>query len=211
MAMFFLLGMAVKACRDLATMPAAGDPSTEPLDVCCLGKRVCHPRMGASGCRARDIWGCAVWSWKCSWLVLQLYFCKNCTLRHCILSLSSLKGAQAWDIIRPGSPSRDLLNGLEECTVKCLIPGPGLFRHFGMQKVSFQGPAEFSDIGECEKDQWEAGKNGLVSAAGLSIIGNGIFWWEAETKRLFSQCKPYNHTGLNGVKTRRQITHAWAL
>jgi hypothetical protein len=67
------------------------------------------------------------------------------------------------------------LNGLEECTVKCLIPGLGLFRHLGMQKVSFQGPAEFSDTGECEKDQWEAGKNGPISAAGLSIIGNGIF------------------------------------
>ncbi len=52
---FFLLGMAVKACRDLASLPAAGDPSTEPLDVCCLGKRVCHLRMGASGCRARYI------------------------------------------------------------------------------------------------------------------------------------------------------------
>jgi hypothetical protein len=32
------------------------------------------------------------------------------------------------------------------------------------------------------------GKNFLVSAAGFSILGNGIFWWKAETKRLFSQC-----------------------
>jgi hypothetical protein len=28
----------------------------------------------------------------------------------------------------------------------------------GIQKVSFQGPEEFSDIGECEKDLWVAGK-----------------------------------------------------
>ncbi len=47
----FLLGMAVKACRELATLPEVGDPSTEPVDVCCLGKRVCQSRMGASGCR----------------------------------------------------------------------------------------------------------------------------------------------------------------
>jgi hypothetical protein len=33
------------------------------------------------------------------------------------------------------------------------------------------------------------GKNFLVSAAGLSILGNGIFWWKAKTKRLFSQCR----------------------
>jgi hypothetical protein len=32
------------------------------------------------------------------------------------------------------------------------------------------------------------GKNFLVSAAGFSILGNGIFWWKAKTKRLFSQC-----------------------
>jgi hypothetical protein len=33
------------------------------------------------------------------------------------------------------------------------------------------------------------GKNFLVSAAGFSILGNGIFWWKAKTKRLFSQCR----------------------
>ncbi len=27
-----------------------------------------------------------------------------------------------------------------------------------MQKVFFQGPEEFSDLGECEKDLWVAGK-----------------------------------------------------
>jgi hypothetical protein len=32
------------------------------------------------------------------------------------------------------------------------------------------------------------GKNFLVSAAGFSILGNGIFWWKAKTKMLFSQC-----------------------
>jgi hypothetical protein len=36
------------------------------------------------------------------------------------------------------------------------------------------------------------GKNFLVSAAGLSILGNGIFWWKAKTKRLFSQCTSSN-------------------
>jgi hypothetical protein len=33
------------------------------------------------------------------------------------------------------------------------------------------------------------GKNFMVTAAGLSILGNGIFWWKAKTKRLFSQCR----------------------
>jgi hypothetical protein len=43
--------------------------------------------------------------------------------------------------------------------VKCLISGTRrLFLHLGMQKVSFQGPKEFSDMGECEKDLWVAGK-----------------------------------------------------
>jgi hypothetical protein len=38
---------------------------------------------------------------------------------------------------------------------KCHIPGTRrLFRHLGMQK----GPEEFSDMGECEKDLWVAGK-----------------------------------------------------
>jgi hypothetical protein len=32
------------------------------------------------------------------------------------------------------------------------------FLALGMQKVSFQGPEEFSDMGECEKDLWVAGK-----------------------------------------------------
>jgi hypothetical protein len=37
--------------------------------------------------------------------------------------------------------------------VKCLILGIGrLFWNLGMQKIAFQGPEEFSDIGECEKD-----------------------------------------------------------
>jgi hypothetical protein len=43
--------------------------------------------------------------------------------------------------------------------VKSLIPGTGrLFRHLGLQKVSFEGPEEFSDMGECEKDLWVAGR-----------------------------------------------------
>jgi hypothetical protein len=28
----------------------------------------------------------------------------------------------------------------------------------------------------------------LVSTAGFSVLNTGIFWWEAKTKRLFSQC-----------------------
>jgi hypothetical protein len=29
----------------------------------------------------------------------------------------------------------------------------------------------------------------LVSTAGISVLNAGIFWREAKTKRLFSQCK----------------------
>jgi hypothetical protein len=32
------------------------------------------------------------------------------------------------------------------------------FRHLGMQKVSFQGPEEFSDLEEWKKDLWVAEK-----------------------------------------------------
>ena len=44
--------------------------------------------------------------------------------------------------------------------IRCVrIPGTRrLFRHLGMQKVFFQGPEEISDMGECEKDLWVAGK-----------------------------------------------------
>jgi hypothetical protein len=43
--------------------------------------------------------------------------------------------------------------------VKCLIPETGrLFWHLRIQKVSFQGHEEFSDMGECENDLWVAGK-----------------------------------------------------
>ncbi len=31
----------------------------------------------------------------------------------------------------------------------------------------------------------------LVSTAGFSVINTGIFWREAKTKRLFSQCTAY--------------------
>jgi hypothetical protein len=34
-------------------------------------------------------------------------------------------------------------------------------------------------------------QNFLVSSAGFSILGNGIFWWKAKTKRLYSQCRIY--------------------
>jgi hypothetical protein len=45
---------------------------------------------------------------------------------------------------------------MAEC--KMSHPGTGrLFRNWEF-KVSFQGPEEFSDMGECEKDLWVAGK-----------------------------------------------------
>jgi hypothetical protein len=31
----------------------------------------------------------------------------------------------------------------------------------------------------------------LVLTAGFSFLNTGIFWWEAKTKRLFSQCTVY--------------------
>jgi hypothetical protein len=43
-----------------------------------------------------------------------------------------------------------------------------------MQKISFQGPEEFSDMGECKKTMG-GGKNVLLLTAGLSILGKGIF------------------------------------
>jgi hypothetical protein len=73
-------------------------------------------------------------------------------------------------------------------SIKCLIPGTGrLFRHLGMQKVSFQRPEKFLAMGNVNKILG-GGKNFLGSAAAFSILGNGIFWWKAKTKRLFSQC-----------------------
>jgi hypothetical protein len=32
----------------------------------------------------------------------------------------------------------------------------------------------------------------LVSTEGISVLNEGIFWREAKTKRLFSQCTQYN-------------------
>jgi hypothetical protein len=46
------------------------------------------------------------------------------------------------------------------------------FMHLGMQRFSFQGPKEFSDMRECEKDLWEKVP---LSTAVLSILGHGIF------------------------------------
>ncbi len=55
-------------------------------------------------------------------------------------------------------PSRDQIF-MAWRNVKCLIPGTGrLFQHLWTQKVSFQGPEKFSDMGECKKDIWVAGK-----------------------------------------------------
>jgi hypothetical protein len=52
------------------------------------------------------------------------------------------------------------------------------------------------------------GKNFLVSAAGFSILGNGIFWWKAKTKRLFSQCMIWLMDGFpkrdKGLGTKRK-------
>ncbi len=72
--------------------------------------------------------------------------------------------------------------------VKCLIPGTGrLFRHLGMQKVSFQGPEEFSDMGECKKDPWVAGKMSLYQQwdcqSFVKEFSDGtLIWYAAHTK-----------------------------
>jgi hypothetical protein len=59
-----------------------------------------------------------------------------------------------------------------------------------MQKVSFQGRKEFSDMGECEKDLWVTGKMSRCQQRDiLSLVmefSDGIFCWEAKTRRLFS-------------------------
>ncbi len=53
------------------------------------------------------------------------------------------------------------------------------FPAFGNAKGLLPGTRRVFWHGECEKDLWVAGINVLVSAAGLSIFRNGIFWWEA--------------------------------
>jgi hypothetical protein len=45
----------------------------------------------------------------------------------------------------------------------------------------------------------------LVSTAGISVLNAGIFWREAKTKRLFSQCKKDKK---NYCKTYRAISEA---
>jgi hypothetical protein len=42
-----------------------------------------------------------------------------------------------------------------------------------MQKVSFQGPKEFSDMGECEKDLWVAGKMSQYQQRGFLSFSDG--------------------------------------
>ncbi len=50
----------------------------------------------------------------------------------------------------------------------------------------------------------------LVLTAGFSVLNTGIFWREAKTKRLFSQCNtvrcghayPYDWRGFVGVKNK---------
>jgi hypothetical protein len=39
----------------------------------------------------------------------------------------------------------------------------------------------------------------LVSTAGISVLNAGIFWQEAKTKRLFSQCREFSVYPMNGV------------
>jgi hypothetical protein len=65
----------------------------------------------------------------------------------------------------------NVLNFLAFGDAKGLLPGTRVFWHRGMWKRFMGG-----------------GKNILVLTPGLSILGNGIFWWKAKTKRLFSQC-----------------------
>jgi hypothetical protein len=63
-----------------------------------------------------------------------------------------LENSGPWSQAR--SPSRGK-TCMAQRNVKCLIPGTGkLIQHLGMQKVSFQGPEEFSDMGECDKNLW---------------------------------------------------------
>jgi hypothetical protein len=38
----------------------------------------------------------------------------------------------------------------------------------------------------------------LVSTAGFSVLNTGIFWREAKTKRLFSQCGSRSNSGYSG-------------
>jgi hypothetical protein len=56
----------------------------------------------------------------------------------------------------------------------------------------------------------------LVSTAGFSVLNTGIFWREAKTKRLFSQCtkslakngfSAAKYVCLEGIKNTRQFRH----
>jgi hypothetical protein len=91
--------------------------------------------------------------------------------------------------------------------VKSLIAGTGrLFSHLGMLKVSLQGPEEFSDMGECEKDLWVVGNMSwyqqrdcqslLMELSDGKLKPKSLF--SDKTIRLFSQCSVMNHNVLWG-------------
>jgi hypothetical protein len=48
----------------------------------------------------------------------------------------------------------------------------------------------------------------LVSTAGFSVLNTGIFWREAKTKRLFSQCIIYYATPADRSPSRKE-TPRW--
>jgi hypothetical protein len=90
----------------------------------------------------------------CSMISLLLLFflrpCRKSLLvpRRRLLHFPMPENSGPWSQVRP--PSRGL-SFIVWRNVKCLILGTGrLFRHVGMQKVFFQGPEEFSYMGECE-------------------------------------------------------------
>ncbi len=77
----------------------------------------------------------------------------------CIPNAGKVFWSPEWDLLQspvpensgPWSQARSSSRGQTFMAwrhVKCLIPGTGrLFRHLGMQKVSLQGPEDFSDMG----------------------------------------------------------------
>ncbi len=77
---------------------------------------------------------------------------------------------------RPGLLPGARLYGMEECKMSHYREWK-TFPAFGTHRVFWHGGMWKRSMG--------GGKNVMVSTAGLSILGNGIFWWEVKTKRLF--------------------------
>jgi hypothetical protein len=66
------------------------------------------------------------------------------------------------------------------------------FLALGMQKVSFQGPEEFSDIGECEKDLWVAGRMSWYQQRHCNSLVMEFSDEKLKQKGFFSQCVKNN-------------------